>query len=205
MLLDLRKLIKKHSIKINGILHIGAHYGEEYKLYKELNVKNLIFFEPLKKNFDVLKKNISDENVVLENVALGNDNKKIIMWVESANNGQSSSILQPKLHLKQYPNIQFNSTEYVNMIKLNDYKYNRENFNFINIDVQGYELEVFKGATDILENIDVIYSEVNFDEVYKGCAKIEQLDEFLSQYGFERKETNNDGVSWGDALYVKKK
>ena len=82
-------------------------------------------------------------------------------------------------------------------------------FNFINIDVQGYELEVFKGAMETLTEIDYVYTEVNTAEIYEDCTKIEQLDEFLGNlYNFERVETRFVGGkgagTWGDALYVKK-
>ena len=75
--------------------------------------------------------------------------------------------------------------------------------NFINIDVQGYELEVFKGATNTLKHIDYIMSEVNTDEVYEGCVLIDELDEFLVTFGFNRVETNMAGGLWGDAFYIK--
>jgi len=78
------------------------------------------------------------------------------------------------------------------------------NYNFINIDVQGYELEVFKGGKKTLESIDYIMTEVNRDEVYKNCPRIEELDTYLSTYGFERVETTWDGGTWGDAFYIKK-
>jgi hypothetical protein len=75
----------------------------------------------------------------------------------------------------------------------------------INIDVQGYELEVFKGGKDFLNEVDYIITEVNRDEVYKGCAKIDELDSFLAPYGFNRVETTWDGGTWGDAFYIKTK
>jgi hypothetical protein len=90
-------------------------------------------------------------------------------------------------------------------MKLDDFNYDVNKYNFINIDVQGYELEVFKGASEKLNYIDVIMTEINQDELYKDCTQIQELDEFLSKYGFERVETYwwyNDG--WGDALYIKK-
>jgi hypothetical protein len=77
-------------------------------------------------------------------------------------------------------------------------------YNFINIDVQGYELEVFKGGSEYLNSVDYIMTEVNRDEVYKGCPMVEELDEFLKPYGFERVETTWDGITWGDAFYVKR-
>jgi hypothetical protein len=117
----------------------------------------------------------------------------------------SSSILEPKLHLTQYPHIIFNKKEKVKMMKLDSIEFNKNNFNMINIDVQGYELEVFKGSSDSLNYIDYIMTEVNRDEVYENCVKIEELDKHLSSYGFERVETTWDGGTWGDAFYIKKR
>jgi hypothetical protein len=126
------------------------------------------------------------------------------MLVESNNLGQSSSILEPKLHLQQYPNIVFDSKEEVEMKKLDDLNIDLENYNFINIDVQGYELQVFCGGKNTLSKIDYIISEVNRAELYKDCVKINELEDFLKDYGFELVEVNWVGNTWGDALFIKK-
>jgi FkbM family methyltransferase len=203
MLLNLNSIVNKYNMKISGVLHIGAHFGEENNAYNDLGIQKRIFFEPLSSNFQVLKNNIG-ENYTLMNIALGNENKKISMNVETANSGQSSSILNPVLHLTQYPHIKFESTEEVEMKRLDDLGMNLSDFNFINIDVQGYELEVFKGAEKTLHNIDYIMSEINRDEVYQNCARIEQLIDFLSPYGFELVEQTWDGGTWGDGFFIKK-
>ena len=204
MLLDFDNLLKKYDLKIKGVIHIGAHYGEEHHHYKKNNIENVAYFEPLKKNYEVLEQNIKD-NSLLFNLALGNEEKEVSMFVETANNGQSSSILKPSLHLKQYPHITFNEFETVSMKKLDRVGLNKKSYNMINIDVQGYELEVFKGSTEILKEIDYIISEVNRDEVYENCTKVNELDKFLSSFGFDRVETSWDGHTWGDAFYLKQK
>ena len=78
-------------------------------------------------------------------------------------------------------------------------------FNFINIDVQGYELEVLKGARNTIESIDLILSEINKEEMYKGCAKVEDIDEFLAELGFQRiaHYWQLDGGTYGYGLYLK--
>lgn len=206
MLLDLERLSEKYKLNIEGVLHIGAHYGQEFSVYEKMNLTDVIFFEPLPQTFMVLQENIGNK-AKLVNKALGNDNKKVIMNVESANNGMSSSILKPNIHLLQYPHIKFETTVEVDMVKLDDYilseNLQNSNHNFINIDVQGYELEVFKGAKDTLNRIDYIMTEVNREFVYENNAKIEEIDSFLSSYGFERVETTWDGITWGDAFYIK--
>jgi len=189
MLLDLPELIKKYNIQIKNIYHIGAHYGEEYDIFKTCGANKIMMFEPLKQNFDILLEKFSQyDDVILINSALGHRNDKVIMNVETNNNMQSSSILNPKIHLLQHPNIIFDKKQEVVQDILDNFSENE--YNFISIDVQGYELRVFEGGTNTLNHIDAILSEVNNDEVYENCAKVEQLDKFLSFYGFKRVETN---------------
>jgi FkbM family methyltransferase len=211
MLLDFNYLKEKYKLNIKGVLHIGAHFGEEYETYINNNIKNLIFFEPVPVTFEKLKEKL-DGKALLINTALGNMDGKIIMNVETANNGQSSSILKPALHLVQYPHIKFEDTVEVDVTKLDNFmsslnsnEYSLSNYNMINIDVQGYELEVFKGGEKTLENIDYIITEVNRDIVYHQCVFIDDLDKFLDNFGFKRVETNWAGHTWGDAFYIKTK
>jgi FkbM family methyltransferase len=204
MLLDFNGILRKYNMEINGVLHIGAHYGEEHSLYKMNNINKIVYFEPLKNNFQVLESKVGSD-ATLYNIALGAEEKEIEMFVETANNGQSSSILEPALHLVQYPGIVFHDREMVQMKRLDDVIDNsNKEYNFINIDVQGYELEVFKGATETLKNVDYIIAEINRDEVYKNCAKIDELCQFLGQFGFVFVEQNWVGGTWGDGLFVKK-
>jgi FkbM family methyltransferase len=206
MLLDFDNLIKKYKLSVNGVIHIGAHYGQEFSIYKKNNIQNVIFFEPVPTTFRILESNIGT-NAMLVNKALGNQNKKVTMNVETANQGMSSSILKPNLHLTQYPHIKFESTIEVDMVRMSDFFKDENieisNYNLINIDVQGYELEVFKGAEKLLENIDYIITEVNRDIVYEGNAIVDDIDAYLSTYGFNRVETTWDGITWGDAFYIK--
>jgi len=203
MLLDLIKLKEKFNLNIKGVLHIGAHFGQEYTTYEKLDIINIMFFEPLPQTFEKLKSNVGDK-AILVNTALGNVIGEVEMYVETANQGQSSSVLEPSIHLRQYPHIQFNNKITVPITKLDTFIEHKNEYNFINIDVQGYELEVFKGGVDFLNSIDYIMTEVNRDEVYKNCPMITELDDFLKFYGFTRVETTWDGITWGDAFYIKK-
>jgi FkbM family methyltransferase len=204
VLLDLIKISKKYGLDIKGVLHIGAHYGQENGLYDELQIKNRIFFEPLSDNFKKLKENV-DSKFTLINKALGDFNGTIEMYVEKENSGQSSSVLKPSLHLVQYPHITFPDKETVEMVRLDNIEFNRESFNFINIDVQGYELEVFKGASETLKSVDYIMTELNIEELYEGCARFRDVELFLAGYGFKIVETNWAGFTWGDGFFIKQK
>ena len=202
MILDLKGLHKKYNMNVVGVIHIGAHHGHENKTYEELEYGNRMFFEPLRNSFKILSNNVKGHT--LHNVALGPEPTVTEMFVEVANQGQSSSLLKPKLHLKQYPSITFNHKEKVTVETLDRMMQGERSYNFINMDVQGYELEVLKGATETLPNIDYLMCEVNNAELYEGCCLIEDLDEHLSQFEFDRVETNWQGGTWGDAFYIKK-
>jgi len=198
----LNEIVKTFNLDIRGVIHIGAHWGEEYIDYEKQGIKNLLFFEPVQANYlELLKTLPAKDEIQIENIALGNKSGMIEMFVETANGGQSCSVLEPIKHLSQYPSITFPYKEIVKIEKLDNVEFNRSFFNMINIDVQGYELEVFKGAVDTLKGIDIIYTEVNRDEVYKDCARVEQLDEFLSE--FKRVKTEWTGETWGDAIYLR--
>jgi FkbM family methyltransferase len=206
VLIDFENALKEYGVEPRGIIHIGAHYGQEIKVYDKCKVGSVLFFEPLLKNFVKLKQNVgTKDNIKLENLALGNSVGEIEMYVEEENEGQSSSILKPMLHKQQYPHIKFTKKEKVKITSLNQYGKNNDlsQYNIIVIDVQGYELSVFKGATDFLANIDLIVTEVNRAELYENATRVVDLDAFLSKSGFKRVFTNWEGQTWGDAIYVK--
>lgn len=189
MLLDLDQLVEKYSMNIKGVIHIGAHFGQEFDLFIRNGAKEVMMFEPQSEVFRILSEKFQNESrAILENCALGSSRCEKEMYTESNNQGQSSSLLKPKKHITQYPNIRFTGKETVRVDKLDNF--NTEGFNMIDIDVQGYELEVFKGSLYTLKHIDYIITEVNREELYDKCAMVDSLDRFLSFYKFRRCETD---------------
>lgn len=199
-----KNLKQKYNLNISGIIHVGAHYGEEVPDYLESGIKNIILFEPLKNNFNVLSDRVKNlnANICLHNVALGSVPQTSIMYV-SDNEAQSSSILLPSVHLTHHPDVNFPETEEVEVNILDNF--DCANCNYLHIDVQGYELRVLMGAVKTLEKIDYVYCEVNRDEVYEENAFVEEIDKFLKFYNMDRVETDWIGDIWGDALYIKRK
>jgi len=145
MLLNFTELKTKYNANITGIIHIGAHYGEEIKDYIDNGIQKLLLFEPLEDNYNILLDRINglNANIKLHKVALGSEIKEATMYV-SDNEKQSSSILKPKKHLTHHPDVYFPDMENVEVNILDNY--DTFEYNFISMDVQGYELEVLKGA-----------------------------------------------------------
>ena len=100
MLLSFTALKRKYNMNIKGIIHVGAHYGEELSEYVSNGIQDIILFEPISENFDILSDKVKDLNANIEGhqVALGSERGEFTMYV-SDNEKQSSSILKPKVHL----------------------------------------------------------------------------------------------------------
>jgi aryl-phospho-beta-D-glucosidase BglC (GH1 family) len=94
------------------------------------------------------------------------------------------------------------------MIRLDDYTKLSGNdispMNFINMDVEGYEMEVLKGATKTLKHVDYIICEVSSEERYVGQALEPEITEYLKKKGFDLIASDWGGVNWGDQLYAKR-
>ena len=45
--------------------------------------------------------------------------------------------------------------------------------------------------------------EVNLEQVYSGCAELNEIDDFLLKFGFNRVAIKKTKKGWGDALYSK--
>tara|TARA_B100000902_G_scaffold377297_1_gene409375 strand:- start:118 stop:834 length:717 start_codon:yes stop_codon:yes gene_type:complete len=206
VLINLEKLSKKYNLELTGIAHIGAHVGDEVKNYVNLFGEIPIYlFEPQKNIFNKLKENVKNfHNAKCFNFGLGSENKIVDFYLNTNNDNQSSSVLKPKDHLKYHPHVTFSKSEDIEVRRLDDFDLN--DVNFVNIDVQGYELEVLRGAKNTIKNIKYLFIEVNRKELYEDCVIVGELDKFLKRQGLIRVETEwwNKTGTWGDAFYVKK-
>lgn len=200
MLLNYRQLNKQYNVNIKGVIHVGGHVGDELEEYK--GVDNLIIFEPQPHCFEQLgaKARSLDMTPTLVNKGLGNFIGQA--EIKSDKSGLIGSLLDPEIVLT-LPDCNFTEKYLVDVSTLDDEVENPGKYNLLNMDVQGYELEVLKGGTETLKNIDYIYTEVNRVELYKDCAQIGDLDEYLVD--FDRIATCWHGAhNWGDALYIRK-
>ena len=209
MKLDLKNLFSQNSIIPKGIIHVGAYDGKDIKLYQTLNISKIFFIEANPTVFERLKANTtrSSVDVTVVNYAISNQNGKVTLYVNSM--VQSSSILPLKHYRDIYPNIKETHQLIVESKTLDNLLEELElsptDFNILNLDIQGAELLALQGATNLLKYIDVVYTKVNYEELYEGCALAEEIDEFLGQTGFGRVAIAKPfHPSWGNAFYVRK-
>lgn len=215
MLINFKKCIELYGNSINGVIHVGAHHGEEIKDYAESNVKNVIWFEANKKLMRHLFDNTSKYQIVKQEYfcEVLSDMDDLEVSFNITNDPQASSILELGTVEKHYPHIKviesqkLKTKSFKTFYESNKKILNLKDYQFINLDVQGAELKVLKGFGDLLkdfENIKCIYTEVNFEHLYKNVPLINEIDDYLSNFNFNRIHTVNTQYNWGDALYLRK-
>jgi FkbM family methyltransferase len=204
MLIPLRDLSERYGLAPSGVLHVGAHEGQEADTYDELGYHPIFWVEADGEVVRVLEENVGRRPGHHVVDALCADEERTVTFYR-ANNGQSSSILEFGTHAREHPKVVYVGHEpreatTVDAL-LSAGRIGR--CGFMNLDVQGAELMVLRGAVRFLDSVDSIYTEVNKRELYKGCALIPELDAYLKALGFKRVETRWTRHGWGDALYVR--
>jgi FkbM family methyltransferase len=204
MLLNFLQLVSKYKIKAEGCIHVGAHHAQEHKDYVAAGIKRFVYIEPCSATFNVLKNKFgAHHHIKLFNYACGDMEGEHVMYTGSQNEGQSNSLLKMHKHLQIHPGITTPTTELVTVKRLDSLGLAHKGYQLLVMDCQGFEGRVLRGGNETLRQINYVYSEVNKDDVYEGCTKVDELDSLLSD--FERVETGQwVGNMWSDALYIRK-
>ena len=184
------KLLGKKNSKLT-LINIGAHIGSTaIPAIKKNNFKNLIAFEPTKRNFRLLKANIFlneiDDRVQAYNLAISNKKANLHIGTTKGNTG-GNRILRNKQK----------NTEIVKSDILDNYTYNlNKNNSLIFIDAEGHEPNIFLGAKKtIKKKIPIVFEFYptlldkswikNYDLVFKNYRF------FYNLHGKNRKEKFN--------------
>ena len=204
MLIDLKELVYKYGLTIAGIIHVGAHTLEEKNIYNSLNISNILWFEANHEIANSMKAMYPNESIYSYAICdVDNQEREFIV----TNNYQSSSILELKTHKIEHPSVIEMKRISVKTKTLDTFmlenNINTNEFNFLNMDIQGAELLALKGAGKLLSKLEYIYLEVNEKELYEGCGLLSDIDVFLQKFGFKRVEISMTPHGWGDAFYMK--
>ena len=224
------ELIKKHNQTLKfQIMEIGAHpyEGKEEPFYKLLDFfpnSKIYAFEVDKDECDKLNK-ISKKGVQFFPYALGEKKEKRKFY--ETNHPMCSSLYEPdEKFIKLYNNLkmaQVKNTSELETITIHQFieQHEIKNIDFIKIDVQGAELDIFKGAKDHLAQILTIITEVEFVPIYKNqplfgdiCSFLKKkklmFHKFLGVGGRSLQPvTLNNNINfstqhiWSDAVFVK--
>jgi FkbM family methyltransferase len=207
LLIPVDVLKNKFGILATGVLHVGAHLAEERDDYERAGWSEFNKIIWVESQFELAQKLIQEldpqKNKVINATVWSETGMK--MNFNLANNSQSSSLYNLGTHATTYPDVKFNSGRTITTVRLDEIINDSDDISFVNLDIQGAELEALKGLGSKLHQVKWIYSEVNKWSVYEGCAKIGELDRYLEKFSFSRVATRwAYKAGWGDALWIKR-
>lgn len=208
MLIPFKEVLATYNLKPRGILHVGAHWGEEMVDYTEAGITNVTFVEARPDLVDYVRNRHEFKRGMRSLQACVSDVTGEMVEFNIASNSQSSSMLKFGSHSKYYPTITMTQTLRLPTITLKDLfareKIDESVLDFVNLDIQGSELKALMGLGDLISKVVCLYTEVNEEHLYEGCALIGEIDKYVESHGMKRVAVKMTGDHWGDAAYIRK-
>ncbi len=212
MLIDIPSLISHYNVgRVSGVIHAGAHIGEEREAYERLPCRNVLWIEGNSSLLPELEANVLPLGHKVANELLSaTDGEELTFHL--TNNNQSSSILEFGTHTEVSPDVWFieDRTLFTKTLDTVVKEAEFTDFNFLNMDLQGAELLCLKGGADTISKLDYIYTEINEDYLYKDCVLLPELKDFLVDFELVNllqagaPERGPGWVGWGDGFYIRK-
>jgi len=207
------------------ILDVGANVGQSYRFFRELFPSSkIVCFEPVEKTFEQLGNALFDDsNASCHRMALGATNGELEMftYIHSDENSvfelnKDALALKNKLHQSvpivfEHPIVK----QTVTMQRLDQFAKENgiEKIDILKIDVQCYEDEVLKGATELFSNgqVGVIMLEIIFDDIYNRPMSFGIIESIIAPHGYVLwdishiyKDLKIGRTCFVDAIYISK-
>lgn len=168
----------KQASQLTRIIDVGANEGQFAFMARYSWPKVRIdCFEPDPSAFGALLKNhSSDQQIQCYNFAVGSESSEMLLNL-SETSAQNSLLCEYGKNIKD--------KIVVPIKKLDDVYFDTNlGVTLLKVDVQGYELEVLKGAISVLGQINFILIELSLGNLFEHGAEIDIVWQFLKNNGF---------------------
>jgi FkbM family methyltransferase len=199
---------------VRGVLQVGAHRGGLVPAWRALGIAAQCLLEPQPDAFRALQRTCAEHGVadaVLLPAAVGDrEHQATLRW---GTDPARASLLRPHplagaagtVQDQGYPVAVTTLDALVAAGALDPRRYD-----LLFVDTEGTELEVLRGARELLRHVEVISVRVFLHPVYGGAALPEQLQQFLgSVFGTDgfllRAFEPSADPAWGEAVFRRQK
>jgi len=228
MMIGFKEMIEKYGLDIKGVIHVGAHEGGETLHYVNQRIKNVVMIEANPHRYEHLVESLNtgrycvwctplqykyfndEEAEILKgykshNYAITDKEDGTITFNLSNYDGGTDSVFKINEWGRDSSWVPYEHVDSVDVptTTLDKLIQNTADYNFLNIDVEGAELLVLKGAHKLLDGIDYIMLESQDKIRFEGSCTREELVHLLKEYNFELVEYFDTGKQWGDCLFKK--
>lgn len=165
---------------------IGANCGKwAYVLHKtNPSLKHIVFFEPQKKLEQTLNElSLPGVSKVIYSCALGDKEETLTI---KGGTSSASFLNSTEVQDFYFPNSVQPDSELVD-IKILDKIYEENDLpqpDLIKLDVQGFELNVLRGASNVISKAKCLVIELSFREFYKNQPHVWEVFKFLQEHGY---------------------
>lgn len=171
------------------VLDVGAHHGWFFHCWLDWCPKATVHaFEPTEESFVQMQNNYGDDpRVNLVQVGIGEVKGEMPLNI-LADSQVSNSFLAPRQ--ESWESIEYGtgaiSQRTVPVTTLDDYctEHGIDQVYLLKIDVQGFEIEVLKGAAKTLRRIDYVFVEAGIQRLYEGAPSFAEVCLFMESHGF---------------------
>lgn len=171
------------------VLDVGAHHGWFFHCWQDWCPQaRVIAFEPYGESFATMKRLYgADPRMKLVQAGVGSAVGELALNVLE-DSKVSNSFLDPNEQAWQDIDYRHGDVTRVSVpVTTLDEVFRQEGLSgvyLLKIDVQGYEMEVLRGAEDSLDKIDHIFVEAGIQRLYEGAPRFNDVFEFLTARGF---------------------
>ncbi|WP_017300728.1 FkbM family methyltransferase [Nodosilinea nodulosa] len=212
---DIYRLLNKSWFpkdEIELVLDVGANEGQFINTSLALMPSIPVYaFEPNPKLVKILCSKYTNLDVKIFPFALGESPCQASFNVSKFS--PSSSFLKANDQLTaEFPGLTVEEVVKVEIKRLDNLLINGAAKDFLlKIDVQGFEMDVLRGAVGVLEHALVVVCEVNFASLYEDQCTFEEIISFLRTYGLYLvdigqpiRSRHNQEVLYLDLAFLKK-
>jgi FkbM family methyltransferase len=148
----------------------------------------------------LVTKAVSDENGPVNFYAIDPE-RTITTWPDGNIAASSLYVANPAYPLETY----FQNKITVEAITLEQWAVDAgvNTVDIIWMDLQGAELKALRGMGGLIDTVKIIYTEVEYKEMYLGQPLSGEVNEWLTSRGFHFHTKMNTSAWFGDELYVR--
>lgn len=194
-------IFERIDVHIKGIIHVGMWDFIEYGCYTKLVGNNVIGVEANPQVYNDMAKPVADKwGFRCYNEFLSDQDNQVKDFYFA---GEGSSLYKGPPEWNKNVSIKIKTKTLSTLIEENNIDMNQ--YDFLNIDAEGAELDILKGFEKHLDYINVIDLETSYDDRHRSGVDHDTIVKWLEERNFELREMSPSyrTSGWGDSVFAR--